>query len=473
MAWTGAWALLLLDGCSAHPRQIASDSARARSPVLQAPNDASGHVRYCTTTADEQFVPKCIGELSIEQAKRRAELLRLVEADGRLVRVERINSSLKPLGETPEVTATELLYQDGKVVELVGLDRNNVVRTRKRLVKGGIRWLDSIGRPRPEDESPVSGAELRLDERGRVVDRRFVDARGDAATRTDGVSTVRYRYGPLGLVEDESYFDRDGSPQTNSKGVHRIARAYGADGLERELRFLDVTGAPAARTDGVQSIVTSFDENGNSLESSDFDADGNPHQSSEDGAAVWRVRRDELGRQSELAFFDTQGLPVVSAYGYFLRRITWNDAGLATSWSFFDSEGNPARIRGTEHARQTRLLDSRDRPIRKAWFNPDGSPNTKYGAAIELYFYDDRDNLVLRRSLTETGAPTRAEDGHYSILRQTFDVDRLQREEHLDETGQLYAIKGSVGFAYTYDELGTRTKLRLDEHGQPDQQIPP
>jgi hypothetical protein len=54
-------------------------------------------------------------------------------------------------------------------------------------------------------------------------------------------------------------------------------------------------------------------------------------------------------------------------------------------------------------------FDSRDRLVRKAWFNADGTPFVKYGACVELYFYDDRDNPILRRSLTETGAPTKAE----------------------------------------------------------------
>ena len=54
------------------------------------------------------------------------------------------------------MTSTELVYGDGRVVELVGLDRNHLVRTRKRLVPGGIRWLDSIGRPHPKTKAALA-----------------------------------------------------------------------------------------------------------------------------------------------------------------------------------------------------------------------------------------------------------------------------------------------------------------------------
>jgi hypothetical protein len=174
------------------------------------------------------------------------------------------------------------------------------------------------------------------------------------------------------------------------------------------------------------------------------------------------MRRDELGREIELSFFDVSGAPVMSSDGYMTRRTTWNDKGLPIAWSFYDGQGRPARVRGTDHSTQRRWLDERDRLIRKEWFNPDGSPNVRDGTAVELYFYDERDNLVLRRSLTETGAPTHASDDHYSILRQVFDVDRLQRKEYLDENGKPFAVAGSIGVAYLYDSFGVRTKLRLD-----------
>lgn len=385
---------------------------------------------------------------------------------GQVVRIERINSNLQFAEETPYVTATELRYDGERVVEWVGIDRNGIVRSRKRFVPGGIRWLDSIGRPLPEDESRVSGAKHALDDLGRVIEMRFVDARGEPATREDGVSSVRYRFGTVGLVEDERYFEHDGSPQRNDKGVHRIARKYGNDGLERETRFLDAAGEPAPRTDGVHRIVQTFDDNGNSIEENQLDVVGNLRQG-ENHTATCRIQRDELGREVELAFFDQNGAPVTSSHGYITRRTTWNDHGLATAWSFFDAAEDPARVRGVDHSIQRRELDSRDRLIRKAWFNPDGTPNVKNGSSVELYFYDERDNLVLRRSLTDTGAPTKAEHGHFSILRQAFDVDRLVRKEYLDENSRLFPIDGSAGVAYVFDSLGARTTVRLDEEGRP------
>jgi hypothetical protein len=459
----GLFAVLLLAGCGTSVPPAALRSALVVTPDKVAP---SHRERYCTATSDEWSVPRCVGELTIEQARRRFRLARLLETNGRVVRIDQINSNLQFAEDTPSVTATELLYDGVRVIELVGLDRNNIVRTRKRLVPSGIRWFDSIGRPLPEGETRVSGAEQALDELGRVVELRYVDATGEPATRADGVSIVLYRYGPVGLAEDESYFARDGSPHINNKGVHRIAHTYRADGLERETRFLDAAGSPAPRADGVQRIVRSFDENGNWIVEELLDAAGNLHEG-EDRVAISRVKHDERGRSVELSFFNRNGSPAMSSSGYITRRAIWNEKGLATSWSFFDGAGNPARVHDIYHSIQRRAFDSRDRLIRKEWFNPDGARNMRNGAAVELYFYDDRDNLILRRSLTDTGAPTTAEDGHYSILRQTFDVDRLLRKEYLDETGRLFAIDGSAGIAYVYDSLGTRATLQLDGQGQP------
>lgn len=461
-------ALLLLLGCGASVPTAATVSARKpSSPHGEVANrvSSSAHLRYCTATYDEWFVPQCVGELSADQARRRFESFRLIETNGRVVRVDRISSDLRFLEDSPGVTATVLRYDGARVVELIGLDRNDIVRTRQQVVSGGTRWLDSVGRPLPEGDTTASGTEESLDARGRVVERRYVDAEGNPATRSDGVIAVRYRYGFLGLVSDECYFGRDGSPLTDKKGAHCIVHTYGADGLEHETRFLDRAALPAARFDGVQRIVKSFDENGNRREEAMFDTAGNLHEG-ETRAAIQRDKRDALGQPVEYSFFDRNGAPVTSSFGYVTRRLTVNDKGQAIEFSFLDGTGNPARV-PNGHSRQRREYDARDRVVYRAWFNPDGTPFVKDGSAVELYSYNDRDNMILRRSLSDTGAPTRAEGRHYSILRQTFDVDRLIRQDYLDEAGQPFAIDGSAGVVYVYDSLGAHTVLQLDAHGLP------
>jgi hypothetical protein len=427
---------------------------RAASVLTGAP--AADRHRYCTATFDQWHVPQCVGELTVEQARRRFLSFRLVEKRGRVVRVDRVSSGLRLSEDSPGVTATEFRYDGNRVVELLGLDRNDILRT---------RWRDSIGRPFSEDNSPVSGADETLDERGRVVELRYVDANGTPATRSDRVKTVRYRYGSIGLIVEESYFARDGLPQVNMKGVHRRTRTYDADGLEHETGFFGLPGQSAARSDGVQRIVQSFDDHGNPREEATFDSAGNLHEG-ETRASTRRDKRDELGRPTEYSFFDRSGAPATSSFGYVTRRVRWSEHDQVTEFSFFDGAGTPAPV-PDGHSTQRVEFDSRDRLVRKAWFNADGTPHMKHGACVELYFYDGRDNPILRRSLTETGAPTKAEDGHYSILRQTFDVDRLVKKEYLDESGRLFAIDGVAGVAYVYDSLGTHTTVRLDARGLP------
>ena len=139
-----------------------------------------------------------------------------------------------------------------------------------------MRWVDALGRPAPDDESKASGAERELDAKGRVIAMRYVDATGAPATRADGVSTVRYRYGTNG-VEEESYFTREGVPETNDKGIHRIAIELSAKGLDLSRRFLDDHAQPAPRKDGVQSLRESYDDYGNLLEERTFDVAGRLH----------------------------------------------------------------------------------------------------------------------------------------------------------------------------------------------------
>jgi hypothetical protein len=80
------------------PSTLSTATARAEAGV---------RYRYCTATYDEWAVPQCVGELTDEQRRRRGRLQRLIEQDGRVVRVETINSALAFYWETPKVTATE------------------------------------------------------------------------------------------------------------------------------------------------------------------------------------------------------------------------------------------------------------------------------------------------------------------------------------------------------------------------------
>jgi hypothetical protein len=390
-----------------------------------ASSDSAPKYRYCTAIVERWSIPHCVGELTREQQRRRGLLTRLVEREGLITRVDTINGSSSFYWETPKVTSTELVYEGTRVVELVGLDRNGIIRKRTRVAPTILKWSDSGGRPKPDDESSVSGAEQRLDEQGRVIELRYIDAAGAPAQRTDGVSSVRYTYGQSELVEDESYFSHDGAPQTNTKGVHRIATEYDRGGLELSVRYLDDFNRPLPDKNGVQCTRTRYDAFGNSIEVRDFDQDGRPRLS--DGTAICRLTRDESGREIEIAFFDDHGAPAMSEFGYVARRQVHNSKGLVIEWSFADGNGNPARVRGSEHSIRRRVLDDRDRPAHESSFDTDGKPFTIQGSQQNERTFDDRDNAVLRTYLTENGAPTKAEDDHFSILRQTFDVYRLVR----------------------------------------------
>lgn len=445
-----------------HPVRSSAVAVDRGAPPAE---DEDGY-RYCTATVDHWGVPSCIGEITAEQQRHRGLVTRLVVRSGRVARIDTINSRLAMYWESPTVTSVELVYEGARVVERIGLDRNGIVRTRQRFSDdGSVRWLDSVGRPRPDDESSVSGAEQSFDEQGRVIELRYVDATGAPATRTNGVSTVRYAYGDNGLAEDESYFNRDGTPQTNKQGIHRTQTVFDSRGLELTRQHLDVAGAPRPDKEGVQLIRDTYDVHGNLVEESHHDEQGKLHLTED--IAICRIKRDAWGQEVEMSFFDDEGKPVISSFNYVTRRRVLNAKGLPIEWSFFDADGKPALVRGQAHSIRRRVLNSRDRSIQESSFDTDGSPVTTQGTQQNVLTYDERDNLIERTWLTESGAVTVAGHGYFSILRQTFDVDRLLRKDYLDELGNPHPIRGSAGVIFVFDELGVAKEIKLDAEGNP------
>lgn len=428
LAWTTSAALT---ACTPPP----SAKPPPRSPAV------TNGVRYCLSVVTEYDVPRCVQELTPEHQRRTELAYRLVLEEGRVTRLERVNGLGRPADEPPTRTSSEYVYRDGRVAEVVERDRTGLVR-RRNIVSSDrteVHWLDAAGRPQTEaialryrHAHDASGIRRKFDSNGRVISYTYMDAKGRAAASVEGVSEIRLVRDTRGAIVDESYFDERGNPAESVDGVHRILHELDARSQPRVDRYLDASGRPMARDHRVHAVQRVYDDAGNILQVSYQYIDGRPVRSKQDGAAMYRLERDEHGAEVARTYFDEAGKAVVSAHGYMKQRIRRNPIGLPVQWSCFSADDKLVPFEGQVYAIRLRTLDGEGRTLFESFFDateqpitlPDGYQQVEVlhdgrGNPTVFKYEDEHENLVTTRR-------------GFAMERREYDVDRLVLIRYLD-----------------------------------------
>lgn len=441
--WLKALGVLGLMSCAAPAPPL---SARRAAPP---PPEA---VEFCAGTFVELEQPRCVGKLTPEQQRRRAESVRLLVQSGQVVRQDVVSGSGAPV-----LTERSLVYEygAGRVVGWSRENRNGVVQGRDvvRDGAGWVRWLDEQDRPRVRGKTKVSGVRRVLTEGGRVEQRAWVDWVGQPAT--DGaVHEARLRLNAAGATVERRFFGLRGEPVSDASGAHRVTYEVDPRGAERERRYFDAAGG-ATQVDGVHLVRTTVDPFGMPSAVGYFDAQGRAVREAREGAAALRYERDEHGNELSVTLLDEQSRPLPGRRGWATRKHRYDELDAVVETSFFDANGQPVRDqeRGAALVREPR--SERGNVTSELLYDEQGAPTLGaegyHRVDIE---YDQRDNPVRYTYSDPGGVPLRSR-------RLYYDGDRLIREEHLDAAGApLLTAQGYASYEISYAEDGSEGMKR-------------
>ena len=234
------------------------------------------------------------------------------------------------------VTKTSYVNPDGVVTDAIDMGYATVYRMlddNGRVVEE--RYLDANGY-HVARYGDYYGLSYEYDETSTVIT--YLDAEGNPIIRSDGYSTI-VRTQVDGRASDDFYYNLNGQQVKCSGGYYGLHREYNSDGQNTSLTFLDKDGHAVCTSSGYASKTYQRDGNGTVVGEQYFDPEGNPVRSLL-GQYGELYQRNEQGYISQITYLDADGNPAPTNAGYTILKRTYHRDGTADTDMYFDADGN-------------------------------------------------------------------------------------------------------------------------------------
>lgn len=295
---------------------------------------------------------------------------------------------------------------------------------------------------------------------GRRAERSWFGPDGDACVRLPGAARIAWAYDERGRLVGERRFGADGKLREGVDGFARVAHRYDPRRNRVETRYFGSDGAPALNHDGVAIIKRSFDPQGRLAGERYYGVDEKPTMNARGiGGRELTWTRDGLERR--LTWLGADGRPQAGPKGWTRRLRAYDERGHLTAESWKDDQGRLRNVGGV--ARVTTRHDRLGRPLEWSWFDSQGRPaRGERGVARILNRYDPRGRLVEERAFDPDGkAATRTRQG----ARRAYDFDAMGRRvetRSLNEDGALVLTSGGWAVQRSrFDSRGNELRREL------------
>ena len=232
------------------------------------------------------------------------------------------------------------------------------------------------------------------DERGNELEKTHLGVDGQPTLVDDGYARVVFEYDKRGNVTRQSYLGVDGKPTRHENGYTNLTvkhddldrireivssgynedRGYAARRLvfdEREnlleLAYLGTDGELVGRGSGIAKTVCEYDSEDNTISKEFLGTDGRPVRGA-DGSSKWLAKYDANGKLAEKTFMGFDG-----SQGYAQRRCKYNSQGRETEIAYCDERGTPV-LCSQGYAKKTLVYDDEGNLLDTAFFGLDGAP---------------------------------------------------------------------------------------------------
>lgn len=327
----------------------------------------------------------------------------------------------------------------------------------------GYAVFDHNGAPATLQDSVHENRFIR-DEQGRTCRVDYFDAQGNPVY-SPAMSCASYEtvLDANGRVLELWKYDTDGQLTFNrSIGAYGLRSGYDEDGNRIRTEYLDPEGNLMNGAAGGAVSITAYDDMGRAIRESYQDAQGNPVANTSGFAAI-EIFYDAFGNYSGSAYYDETGKPCYHANGYSSVTLTYED-GNPVSVAYFDTDGSPILSRDGSH-KLCRDYDPTGNPIRWSWYDTQGNLlELPAGYAVLEQDYDTYGNVTAQRYFNAGMEPVMV-DGLYAVRWEYDDRGNKIREEIFSDLPQQ---QNYTVLEMEYDAAGNRIRDRYyDENGTP------
>jgi hypothetical protein len=265
-------------------------------------------------------------------------------------------------------------------------------------------YFGTDGKPILNDAG-YAGKEVRVDERGRLIETTYLGVDGKAARRIGGYAVRTLAYDrDSGNLAEVGYLGTDRKSLTrNDEGFALERRSYRGGNLVSTTYF-GPDRLPVMVVGGYAGLQARYDDQSGDLLEVFFTGIDGRLVRSQYGYAK-RLMRYRQGREIERIYFGPDNHRMLYRNQYASRTSAYDDMGRLVEQAYFDVAGLPTLYRGEYH-RTTLAYDSRGK-IRELAFFGTGNQLTmsQYGFARQETEYDESGHVVGQQSYDEHDKP--------------------------------------------------------------------
>lgn len=309
-----------------------------------------------------------------------------------------------------------------------------------------------------------AGLRATYDDKNMVKSVTYLNDKEEPAPMRDGITRVNYQYDKRGNRIRYSYTDASGDSLINcNKGYAEEVSVYDENGLITETSYLTASGHLTVNPDDKYAkVVYTYDENGNMNSSRYFGKDGKPVII--DGYIGVDYINDTSGNTLSSKHIGMDGR---LAEGRLEGKYEYDRNGNVTTFAVYNRHGEPALNKNDIH-KITYKYNSHNQQIEEACFDCSGNPtiDSKTGASIVKYEYDNSGNSIRTIYLGTDGKPIKNRDG-YSSSKQEYDAfGNVIKQFFYDTNSQLCDISDYIPIGICeYDTWGRMTYIASkDKH---------
>lgn len=474
-------------------------------------------------------VPQGLYPLSRKERMGRAEYYRIVTKEGKVVRLERLNSLGKPVqpiaAASEEAYASIDFFYEGKQLSRAELRDGAGCLILVRDYSSNLKAVDFLKSDdssqafalsavqggyglEADNISGISRSEITrcintYDENGYLVEELFMrDNRNTPVADNNGNYGFRYERESSGLVRKVIGLDENGNPHNcrygyamyvysyDDKGQNIARECFNSDGekVKNEAgyfraevlydsmgnlvcqKFLDERNVPCNIKNGYAQIEIQYTEQGFKNRVQWMDADGKPVCSKKEGIHGFQCSYDRQGNMSSIEYFDNEMQPAYINDGYAKMEYVYDDNGRVKEAYYLGKDEEPVCEKNSGCAGVMCQWDENGKEIADTYVDAQNRPAiSRYGYASVKMEYDAAGNLIKQSYYDADGKAMRIKENYASVEYGYDGVGNLVKTTYKDESGKPCMITGGCAESeYEYDERGNRVSEKYyDEGGNP------
>lgn len=454
-------------------------------------------VDYYKDYAEYYGVAKGIGGLSSREMRHRQQTYRIESSRWKVRRITLVNSFGKPLrhNDTEHINSrfTDVYYfysdngkvdykkvydEYGKLLYKIDYDENLKVAmfkhddehgTAKRL-QSNTTELYNVNM---SDRSSITRYLLTYNEQGLLDKMEY--ASGEDNTRvgdTDNIYGQAYSYDDKGRIVEVRFLGRDGEVRGNKIGLAIKQYEYDKNNNWTQVTYLTADRQPSHDGNNCPLVKIEHDKWGNRIGEHYFTINGKPSFRKDVLACGFSYEYDDHGCLLNQGYVDGNNRLVTNKYGFAQLRQQYDENGHVTQLEFLDKDGkrtNNTTDDGEVISKMTMEVDERGLALSTAYYDIKDRPmENSHGVHRTDCQYDSVGNI--------TQAVYRDKNhrlAHYSgfnckVKHVYNDYGQRESISFYDENDRLtYNEDGVARYQYTYDNSGNIIKYEyIDKDGK-------